>query len=1119
MSLYHEQDFDSTQQQFIINYLNSIWNNVRKKNINSIFFNIEAEEFEEGFPRYIKEFKDECLILEEEIDNNYNPPYQPFLKFIAEYLQDYSPLEIEKYIEETDIYQLHKPLFIDFFNSKQAQRKEEIILEEFKYEQQQMLRSIIKLLIKLTEEQGPVLIVIKNLEQSSASTLNIIQHIIKKDYQVQLMFLVSFDKRYRVLMSGGRKKKWDQFIKTVERENMIINLNQQEELKQGLSNEEEENLVGEELIELGSHCFSFLALDEAKKYLEEVYNYYQQQNLNLDSDNYIKLLNKLGDTYNYLNEDNNALLIYQALADYLKTKNRSKELATAYRKSAVVHFKKYNLETAEDLIDKSLKLAQNDGTEQQLFLIYFLICLIQERKKEYSPKQWQELYNKTVSLGKKLELYNTLACFYTHFHYIYYIEVVEQNNQEAMKNLQELVDENKNAKDNNNRLMEDTYYKEVLRIAQDYDNQYRLAAAYQLKAVIYGGKGDKEQVLKYYKKSEKIKEELDIKRELAYIYNGLGHHYFTCENYEQAYDYHNQALQCLREVKDYHEIAVTCLNQGLNLYFAGEHQLSIIYLTELLEILRVLQLEILMYQSQGKLYSLLGINYLKIGNFAKAEECMLKLKFEGVDKSSGDILEPFFVELFTALYYKSRGDYQLAKKYFSKALVLLNNINYDVEYIYPHFYYEYGLMYKKIDQPKRAEKVLKLGLEYCEKLDYNFYKKLILQQLGIEKEIDEFYFEEVKFDFDWIAESAELEETLNKFHNQMSRVKFLNRVQDMLVKIEEKEELINKIMKLIEYNFLAEYSNLFLKEDGEWENYFASEQKFVQKIEVEKLIAKMTAAGEEKLVDGRKDNCEIKDLVGDFNTLIFIPLKIKDEIIACLFCFTVSGDLELTVDDLQILSILGQQLANALEKIAKDVELKEAYEELQDSYSKVLKLSKTDFLTGLYNRFELIKKLNQEKSRIERYQNYDPNYYSVMYIDLDNFKYYNDHFGHDIGDLVLCKFAELLEHGTRDVDFVSRFGGDEFVVALPETKAVCSYNVAKRIQSRLVEVEQFKVDIEEKLGEEINIAPEKRLTCSIGIAENDPDNHLSNDQLLKRADQVLYTAKEEGKNQIKIWMN
>ena len=1119
MSLYQEEDFDATQKQFIINYLDSMWSQVVQENSKSIFFNMQEQDFEAQLVQYSEGFKGQATILKERLTAaQQHVPYYPFLKFIKQHLKNNPQLDITDYVSKADIYQLHKPLFISFFQSNYASRSEELILEELQYEQQQMLTSIINLVVELTAELGPLVIIIEGLEKAGVATLKLIQELISNQYQAPIMFLFSLDKRYRVLMSGKRKKDWDNFIKIVETENILINLNQQGELKQALKKKKKEDLPLQELIELGSNCLNFLALEEAKTCLETAHNRYQSQNINLDSEMYIKLLTKLGDVYNYLDKNDAALINYQAMAEYLKDEGFLAKLATAYRKIAQIHFKKYNLETAVDLIDKSLKLVQKEGTKKDRFLTYFSICLIQERKKDYNPQQWEELYNKTVPLGKELGMYNTLACFYNHFHYIYYIEVVEENNQQAVNNLEELGEKEGN-KDNNNRLMESTYYKEILKLAQEYNNQYRLAAAYQLKAVIYAGEAKKDEVLKYYNKSKELKEELGIKRELAYVYNGLGHHYFTQENYQQAYRYHNQALKSLREVKDYHEIAITCLNQGLNLFFARESQLSILYLTELLDILRVLQLDTLMYQSQEKLYSLLGINYLKTDNFAKAEECMLKLKFEARDKSSGDILEPFFIELFTALYYKAQDDYQRAKNYFSQALFLLNNVNYDVDYVYPRFYYEYGLMYNKFNQHKRAQKMLKLGLEYCEKLDYKYYKNLILQQLGHQRTVTEFEFEEFNFDFDWIAEAAELEETLNKFHNQMSRVKFLNRVQNILVETASKETLINRIMKLIDYKFLVKNNNLFLQEGETWKNCFTSDENFLKRIKVNELIEKLAATGEAKLINGSKDSCEIKNIIGDFNSLLFIPLLRQEKVTGCLLFCTGSGDLELTTDDLQILSILGQQLTNALERIEKDEELKQAYEELQDSYEEVLKLSKTDFLTGLYNRFELIKKLKQEKNRIERYQNYSPNYYSVMYIDLDNFKYYNDQFGHNIGDLVLRNFAELLEAETRNVDFVSRFGGDEFVIALPETKAVHSYNVAKRIQNELVVREQFKAEIESELGITVKIPDNKKLTCSIGIAENCPNNDLSNDKLLQQADHVLYNAKQEGKNKIKIWID
>jgi diguanylate cyclase (GGDEF)-like protein len=1116
---FSENNSNQTHQQFIVNYLSSMWDDVLDEKLRTVFFNLPQEEATSKINQFISKIRSEATISRAKLtDENYRLPYYPILNLLKEYLAELSESEIEEYVAEADIYQLHKPIFINFFNQRLTERDEELILEELEYEQQQMLNSILSLFFKLTEEKGPLIVIVENLGLAEESTLRLIQFLLNDSCKSTTMFIFSFDKNQQAIMSDNKKKKWDSFIKIIETENMIINLNNRSQINNNLADDSLQNSIKiEELIQLSTDCLNLFALEEAKEYLTEAYNRYQKDNSKLNQQDYIKLLDLLGTVYNYLGADNDALLNYQALADYLKKNGKPNKLADVYRKIAVVHFKKYNLETAEKIVKRGLRLVLDEGDEEQLVLIYFLICLIQERRKEYSAEQWQNLYSKAVPLAKKLGMDNTLASFYTHFHYIYYIEVVEQNNKEAVKKIQNANNmDNIFAQKNNNSLMGNTYYKEVLKIAKKYQNKYRLAAAYQLKAVIYSGEGNQEQVLNYYEKSKDLKEELDIKIDLAYVYNGLGYHYSTREEYKQAFEYHNQALNCLREVKDYHEIAMTCLNQGLNLFFAEEYQQSIFYLNELLEILRVLQLDIVMYQSQEKIYSLLGINYLKTGNLAKAEECIIKLKFEDTDKSSGDILEPFFMELFSGLYYKEKSNYEDSKDHFEKALLLLNDIEYSIKYVYPRFYYEYGLMLKKFNRIKEAKKIFNRGLEYCEELDFDFHQDLILDQLGATDTVNHFEFEAIMFDFDWIAESAELEETLNKFHNQINRVKFLNKVQNVLVEHVEKEKMIDKIIELIEYNFLVENSYLYLNEKGDWINYSKTEDLFSSQFELEEFMELILARGEE-LITSHQEEFTIREQLGDFNSVILIPLQSQNGVSGCLFCSTVSGDLELTADDLQILSILGKQLAIALERIAKDDELKRAHKELQNSYQKVLELSKTDFLTGLYNRFELIKKLKQEKNRIERYQRDNLNHYSVMYIDLDNFKYYNDQFGHDIGDLVLCKFAELLEKETREVDFVSRFGGDEFVVALPETKAESSYSVAKRIQEGLIEADQFCNDISDKLETDVEIISKNRLTCSIGIAENNPIDGLSNDQVLNRADQALYNVKNNGKDQIEIW--
>jgi diguanylate cyclase (GGDEF)-like protein len=157
------------------------------------------------------------------------------------------------------------------------------------------------------------------------------------------------------------------------------------------------------------------------------------------------------------------------------------------------------------------------------------------------------------------------------------------------------------------------------------------------------------------------------------------------------------------------------------------------------------------------------------------------------------------------------------------------------------------------------------------------------------------------------------------------------------------------------------------------------------------------------------------------------------------------------------------------------------------------KYASTDALTGVANRYTLYNVMEQEKSRSERYER--P--FSLMIIDIDHFKAINDRYGHMLGDKVLVEFSEILIEMLRKNDMVGRWGGEEFLVILPETDLDQAYRAACRIQQKVLE-HAF-------LGKE-------SLTASFGVAMYENGEFV--DALLQRADQMLYQAKAKGRNRI-----
>jgi len=170
-------------------------------------------------------------------------------------------------------------------------------------------------------------------------------------------------------------------------------------------------------------------------------------------------------------------------------------------------------------------------------------------------------------------------------------------------------------------------------------------------------------------------------------------------------------------------------------------------------------------------------------------------------------------------------------------------------------------------------------------------------------------------------------------------------------------------------------------------------------------------------------------------------------------------------------------------------------------YARTLQLSITDGLTGIYNYRHFCERLDQEISRSRRY--HMP--LGLLLVDIDRFKYFNDRFGHLLGDEVLKAVAHAIRSNTRDVDFVARYGGEEFSVILQEIGSGEIAAYAERIRNAVAAV-QIAVPGGGSQG----------VTVSIGAAvsqDGDPEAH----EFIRRADAALYAAKEEGRDRVSLW--
>jgi diguanylate cyclase (GGDEF)-like protein len=213
---------------------------------------------------------------------------------------------------------------------------------------------------------------------------------------------------------------------------------------------------------------------------------------------------------------------------------------------------------------------------------------------------------------------------------------------------------------------------------------------------------------------------------------------------------------------------------------------------------------------------------------------------------------------------------------------------------------------------------------------------------------------------------------------------------------------------------------------------------------------------------------------------VYVPLRLRDQSPGYLAVFRKRGTRPFDAEDVRIITLLAAWTAVALENLRL----------LQN----VEKLAVTDDLTQVYNYRFLKSALRREIKRAGRYRQD----LSLLMIDVDNLKNYNDHHGHLRGSFLLREMAGLFTAHVRSWDLVAKYGGDEFTVILPQTDLLGARTVAERLRTA-VEEHTFP------------LAHRSQITVSIGIAAFPMDGQTTS-ALIETADRALYLAKQRGRN-------
>ncbi|MCR5609494.1 MAG: GGDEF domain-containing protein, partial [Lachnospiraceae bacterium] len=958
-------------------------------------------------------------------------------------------------------------------------------------------------------ENVKLLIVLHKLHLAGYSTIEFICKYIKNKTNAKVGMFATYNEAFQI--NPYVKLLWNRLIVYMENNNLLYdcatNIKDKDEYSEDIFNPNPSD-VNDYVVKINNMIHTF-ALEQASYYMDIIHQKIEFENLNVD--NWSKeqlyyrysLLNLYNGTYN------DAMLMCENLKDLIKKDYTPKKKFFVEYLEGIIFVYMSQIKFAKKCVANLTKLAYEIDEE----FFYFKIELLNHYIIYFG---WTDMYSfgltfvadeKFLDDCLKYGYKNTLSHMYI-------------NGVDGKKNSEIVLPE----------VFEDLYIppnmKKGIKLIKEIGNDGLLTSAYMNTIDFYKGLNNFKYIERIYRECINIKKDEDNKSELANLYNGIGYNCSIVEKYNQANEYYNEALNIFYEENLPEQMGETVYNMAFNCMLAGDYKSAYDFTYLSIGILEELKIQGFRMCKKSKLYGFaafcnyyLGADYNCYMYLSKMERVLNHiLKAEDIDDNTYDAwADDLFLYYFVSgLISMKNGEYKTAEDYFSKAYNMIKSFAFKI-FSYPHLAIEQANLYRILDKEDVAVGILGEAIDYCAKNGYFEMQKKLMTVMKNSKNVD------IVRNGDYGLKGITAENIIENTHdyaielelnNRLNDVNFMVRWQDRLDRENEELDLmLYNSMKTIQNNFGFDQVIYLKMKDERLEVEYNSIDEEISSINIE-IISNYFENNKASFITNRFDKyfTEYKELLDVFNEdniviLAGIPIinneKIDSVLIGILYMHrNVFANRRLLDDSkLIIIKYVFGQLVDAVERLTYSNELKVMNDKLKV-------IATTDLLTGLLNRqgfMEIIANCKEE-------DNSDIN--SILYIDLDNFKYYNDTVGHEMGDLVLVLFADILKQCACDNGFVVRYGGDEFVLMVRNTNTDKAVSIAKDIYVKIQS--GFIKEIEQKLNKEVTISDDKKISCCIGIADFKGYDSESIEDALNRADEALYYVKNTTKHDYKV---
>ena len=1038
--------------------------------------------------------------------------YEPFLSWIKQlYFKYYYRVPLDDFLEKTDVYYLSRSTIKSYIMQGECDRAEDIIVVEVEYERKQFINSLINILTFISKEHT-LFVVLNKLHLAEEGTLNFLYHFVERNYD-NISLLANYNEAYE--MPSYTSKIWSELVHKIEELNYMLDWNIQDlqaEVNIMESFEPKLSDFSNYLIKINNMILT-LSTKQASYYLDVIYNRLITERISINPKNLVRFYILYATAAIYEGNYTTAL----SMCDRLKNMNNR-------RPNVKYTFKYYYLLTVCEIYggqpslarknsEKCRKIAQKSGSEKCLLYAQILdyMCILDGWM---SYTLWHGIIDETESIDSfkekciKHKLYNHLA------HIMFYVcgnkKSYFSGDAEKCENQQNFV--------------------EAMNLAKMLKNERLMISAWKRNVFLAQGYGYYSFVDYYYKKCLDIIGNQNDKAEEAAIYNGLGFNRIVSEQFNQANDYFNQSLVLYYKLKDAYSVAETLYNMAINAILSFNYDVAYNNLLQVLKLLNSIKQYRMRICNISKIYGMIvycsyktGIEYNAHFYLDKMERVLYHLLH--CDGEPNYYLwddDMFFYYFCSALLEKS-DNIEKAQEYMDKAKIHMYRSEGLQFFVYEMFAEEQYDMYVEQGEIEKGEEILNACIEFCNKNGYKNKEERLFAKLHkkgyIEKHIP---IHVQKIDKSQIDELTQISEMKVMLADRTKGINFLLSWQELLNKANMTvESIIDDSMVMLQNNYNVDYIMYVDVVDGVPIVKYNSSGVNITDDQLAEVAAYLRKHKKEfvssRLDRGFYEYTPILNIYGINNIISFacVPVTTNDELsgfmIACIELHENMSSSITTFDrnDLTIFKFAVRQMNDTIYRL-------KARDEINAMNDKLQKSAVTDLLTGLYNRQGFTKNLDDYRNMVISGKKEDTEA-AVIYLDLDNFKYYNDTFGHDIGDEVLIAFSRLFEKVVGTKGYIVRYGGDEFVIVLPGYDVNTGEQIAKDIYKGIEDSNHFAWIVNNAADKNAEIAEKNKVSCSMGIAGMDIYDTAHMNDALKRADNMLYTIKKNGKSNYMVW--